>query len=227
MWKPVIKKHKNGRDDDISYRLKCDICGKLFTQHGEVVKFSMIQDLDTPEFCGWFVMGDGALCPDCRSNDDDKEMVDYNIVSFSTWCKNNNVKKNICIDKNGYKTWVWPTLKEHGFKKYNSEPNDIYYESDTPKTVAIRAIDRGGSPRKGLSLEDIEFVYAKLEYRYDECVGVFWRKKNKNVHESHFVYECVKCGKKGKASSQFLEWDFSGSSHRFICKECGKEEGIE
>lgn len=177
MWKPVVKKNRNGKHDDISYRLKCDICGKAFTQHGEVVKFSMVQDLDTPEFCGWFVMGDGALCPDCRSHDYDEEMVDYNVVSFSTWCKNNNVKKNICIDKNGYKTWVWPTLKEHGFKIYNKDP-DIRFFKEKPKDTVYRVIDRGGSPIKRVKVSCIEFVYAKVEGKLDDEIAIFWRKSH-------------------------------------------------
>jgi len=178
MWKPVIKKHKNGRDDDISYRLKCDICGKLFTQHGEVVKFSMIQDLDTPEFCGWFVMGDGALCPECRQEryEDDDDMDPLNLISFDTWCKRNRVKKTVVKDRRGDKTWVWPTLKQHGFKKYNQSPDLMLFENDTPKGIAMKAIDRGGSPAKRVPIKDVEFVYAKCENCIDDLVGVYWRK---------------------------------------------------
>ena len=38
---------------------------------------------------------------------------------------------------------------------------------------------------------------------------------------------CVKCGKVLRAERDQNDWDVSGSSHRYICRECAEEEGLE
>ena len=177
MWKAVVKNNKSGRPTRIDYRLKCDICGNLFKQHGEVVRFTNIQSIDEPNYYGWFVLGDGALCPDCRRGrvEEDEEMEVLNIKSFATWCKKNKIKKTVVVDRYGCKKHVWPTLKEHGFKIYNKDP-DIRFFNEKTKDTVYRVIDRGGSPLKRVKVSAIEFVYSKVEGRLDDEIAIFWRK---------------------------------------------------
>lgn len=38
---------------------------------------------------------------------------------------------------------------------------------------------------------------------------------------------CVKCGKALKTKVDHIDWDMSGSSHHYICRDCALEEDME
>ena len=37
---------------------------------------------------------------------------------------------------------------------------------------------------------------------------------------------CYKCGKALKSKHDTVDWDISGSTRRYVCRECAEEEGI-
>ena len=39
--------------------------------------------------------------------------------------------------------------------------------------------------------------------------------------------KCIKCGKALRAKKDQNDWEVSGSSHNYICRECAEEEGLD
>ena len=180
MWKTVTRTDSKGYKT-YRYTIVCDRCGKTLKEHGKVATWNTIfEDFNDDVVGGWHLFGSHALCRKCQNyiNSDTFETDEprLDIKSFLVWKRKNNAR--IIEVKHRYHTeYVWPTLKKHGFRKYN-EDSDFLNMNDTPRNVAERAILRGGVPRGVRNIEDIEFVYFLNKEKHEcENIDIFWRKK--------------------------------------------------
>ena len=184
MWKTIIRKDSKGKKN-IQYRLFCDRCKSPYKEHGQTVPFNNMADHDEFDCLNrWDSHNGMSICPRCQDAIDadiydDSCNPKLDVKNWKTWIKRNNPELVVRHDKNNsfFSNVVKPTMKKQGFKLYN-EDSDYLMDNDKPRDAAIRAIYRGGSPSKKVTVEKIEFVYYITDNKH-ECpyIDIFWRKK--------------------------------------------------